>query len=245
MVLKHAIAIVMLLLAASATAGEISRPIGVVELFTSQGCSSCPPADRAMADLADRDGIIVLTYHVDYWNYLGWSDTMSTAQNTQRQYGYGHTMGRSGVYTPQVILNGRQQMKGTNADKISATLAAMTTSGNGPDVPISAHMNGDELDIHIGAGTGKADVVVVYFASHEAVKINAGENKGKIVDYRNIVNDIETVAMWNGSEKNITLPARVLEPRKSDGCAILLQKTDKDGNPAAILGAALLTSPQS
>nr|WP_210259794.1 DUF1223 domain-containing protein [Martelella sp. HB161492] len=230
---------------APARAEDISHPLGVVELFTSQGCSSCPPADRAMATLADEPDLIVLTYHVDYWNYLGWSDTMSTAQNTQRQYGYGHTMGRSGVYTPQVVLNGRQQMKGTDSDRIFSTLTTMKAAGSGPDVPISARMNGDELDIHIGAGTGKADVVVVYFASHEAVKIEAGENKGKIVDYRNIVNDIETVAMWNGSAKTITLPARVLEPRKSDGCAILLQKTDADGNPAAILGAALLTSPQS
>ncbi|AJY47821.1 DUF1223 domain-containing protein [Martelella endophytica] len=226
----------------SAQAGALKNPLGVIELFTSQGCSSCPPADKAAATLVDEGDVIVLAYHVDYWNYLGWTDQMSSPENTKRQYDYGAAMGRSGVYTPQAVLNGRSEMVGTSSTKLHQSLEAMKAKGDGLSVPIDIGMEGDEVQINIGAGSGKADVLVVYFNSRQQVEIKDGENKGKTIDYRNIVTDVQTVGMWHGEAKSIALPARVLEPKKSDGCAILLQSTDARGNPGPILGATLMTA---
>ncbi|MET3601367.1 DUF1223 domain-containing protein [Martelella mangrovi] len=229
----------------TAQADEIRNPLGVLELFTSQGCSSCPPADKAAAALADQGDIVVLSYHVDYWNYLGWTDTMSSRQNTERQYAYGEAMGRSGVYTPQAILNGRTQMVGTDVADLNQTFETLAADGDGLNVPVSTTMNGDEVLIDIGAGTGKADVLVVYFKHEDKVAIKDGENKGRTITYRNIVTDVQTVGMWHGAPARITLPARVLDPRESDGCAILLQATGKKGQPGAIFGATLITAHPS
>ena len=184
--------------------------------------------------------MIVLSYHVDYWNYLGWTDTMSSPENTKRQYDYSTTMGRSGVYTPQAVINGRTEMVGTGIDQLPA--ATKGASSGALSVPVTMRKSGDEVVIDIGAGNGKADVLVVYFKSHEQVAIKDGENEGKTIDYRNIVTDVQTVGMWHGEATKITLPARVLEPRESDGCAILLQATDGDGNPGAIFGATMMTA---
>lgn len=225
-----------------AVAGDIQKPLAVVELFTSQGCASCPPADKAAAKLADDGNVIMLSYHVDYWNYLGWADTMSSPENTKRQYDYSAAMGRSGVYTPQAVINGRAEMVGTGLGQIRDSLASAETGANALSVPITMKKAGDEVVIDIGAGEGKADVLVVYFKSHEQVTIKAGENKDKTLDYRNIVTDVQTVGMWHGEPDTITLPARVLDPSESDGCAILLQTTDQNGNPGAILGATLMTN---
>ena len=226
----------------AAEAGDIRNPLGVIELFTSQGCSSCPPADRAAATLADQGDVIVLSYHVDYWNYLGWTDAMSSAENTERQYGYSAALGRSGVYTPQAVINGRAEMVGSGLGTVDATLLKMKNEGEGLTVPVSVNKTSNEVSINIGAGKGKADVLVVYLKSHEQVEIKDGENEGKTIDYRNIVTDVQTVGMWNGEATTITLPARVLGPRESNGCAILLQASDESGNPGAILGATLMTA---
>ena len=98
----------------AARAGDIETPAGVVELFTSQGCSSCPPADKALETLAREGKVVALAYHVDYWNYLGWADTMASKENTERQYAYARMFGRSGVYTPQAVINGRDHRNGAD-----------------------------------------------------------------------------------------------------------------------------------
>jgi hypothetical protein len=114
-----------------------ARPTGpvVVELFTSQGCSACPPADMMMADLAARDDVIALSLHVDYWNYLGWEDTFSQAVFTERQYGYGRAAGSTVVYTPQIIVGGQDRVMGARAmelaDRIAAHRAAARPGGAG------------------------------------------------------------------------------------------------------------------
>ena len=238
-------ALVAVLALGGAHASEIKNPLGVVELFTSQGCSSCPPADKAAVTLVDDGDVVVLAYHVDYWNYLGWTDQMSSPENTKRQYDYGAAMGRSGVYTPQAVLNGRSEMIGTNAAKLHQALETLKAKGEGLSVPIDIGMKGDEVQINIGAGSGKADVLVVYFNSRQQVEIKAGENKGKTIDYRNIVTDVQTVGMWHGEKTSIELPAHVLKLRESDGCVVLLQSMDKDGKPGPILGATMMTSENS
>ncbi|MGZ2382390.1 DUF1223 domain-containing protein [Rhizobium leguminosarum] len=219
---------------------EDGTPKGVVELFTSQGCSSCPPADAAFRKLVNQGDVIALAYHVDYWNYLGWADTLSSKENTERQYGYAKTMGRSNVYTPQAIVNGRGHLAGADLNGINSQIDTYSSEGNGLTVPISAAMRGDELEIKIGAGQGKANVVMVYFDKEKTIDVEKGENSGQKISYLHSVTNVETVGMWDGKATSLTLPASVLQRPQLEGCAILLQSATADGDPAAILGATVV-----
>jgi len=217
-----------------ALAGDLK---GVVELFTSQGCSSCPPADAELARLAEQDGVLALSYHVDYWNYLGWTDTLSSKASTDRQYGYAKTFRRGNVYTPQAVVNGQDHVNGADGAAIRTMLDTFSSNGGGLTVEVSARMNADELRISVGAGEGKADIVAVYFDDSSTVKIGRGENSGRTITYRHSVRDIETVGMWNGHEVNLKLPVSVISAHPGRRCAILLQEVGKDGSPGRILGA--------
>lgn len=216
-----------------------SAPVGIVELFTSQGCSNCPKADRAIEALAESDDVVTITYHVDYWNYLGWEDTLSAKENTERQYGYAKTLGIRNVFTPQIVLNGAHDAKVSDAGKIRTRLASLD-SGERMSVPVTASLTPAEMTISIGDGSGKADVIVAYYKKRTVVEIKTGENEGKKITYRNAVTKLETVGMWDGKALTIKLPAALLAKRGFDGCAILLQSHDANGNPSRILGAASL-----
>ncbi|MCZ4091074.1 DUF1223 domain-containing protein [Sinorhizobium psoraleae] len=219
---------------------------GVVELFTSQGCSSCPPADAALKKLVDEGDVVALAYHVDYWNYLGWADTLASKENTERQYAYARMLGSNGVYTPQAVLNGRDHLNGANLQAIRSRLDAMNTDGRGLAVPVDAAIAADEISIKIGAGEGKANVVVVYFDRAKVVDVEKGENSGKQIAYWHAVRDIQTIGMWDGKPAEFTLPASVLiEGRGNSGCAILLQSMKDAETLGAIVGAAaVLAGPQ-
>ncbi|MCA1492986.1 DUF1223 domain-containing protein [Sinorhizobium alkalisoli] len=219
---------------------------GVVELFTSQGCSSCPPADAALKTLIDEGDVVALAYHVDYWNYLGWADTLASKENTERQYAYARMLGRNGVYTPQAILNGRDHMNGSDLQAIRSRLETMRAGDKGLAVPVEAAMAGDGISIRVGGGAGKANVVVVYFDRARVVNVERGENRGKRIAYWHAVRDIQTIGLWDGTPTQFTLPASVLiEGRGNSGCAILLQSMKDKETPGAILGAAtILAGPQ-
>jgi hypothetical protein len=235
-------AILMGLAACPAGATDIrqSHPVGVVELFTSQGCSSCPKADAAIDRLADNPNIVTITYHIDYWNYLGWADTLSAKENTARQYGYAKTLGNSNVFTPQIVLNGLEDTKLGEPSDLVDKLETLDRGGKGINIPIQASLSPTEVSITIGAGAGKADVVIAYFRKRTLVEISKGENQGRKVSYRNAVTSLETVGMWDGKAMTIKLPAALVSKRGHDGCAILLQSHDENGNPSRIYGAAAL-----
>ena len=225
-----------------ASARDAVAPSGVVELFTSQGCSSCPPADAALKRLIDDGKVVALAYHVDYWNYLGWTDTLATKDNTARQYAYARMLGRNGVYTPQAVLNGRSHVNGADLAGINSRITAMADGGEGLDVPVEAHVGGDEIDIKVGAGKGKANVVVVYFDRRQMVDVKQGENGGRKITYWHAVRDVQTIGMWDGKPASFVLPASILDQGKNGGCAVLLQ-TMKDGEtPGPILGAAAIVT---
>ncbi|MDE1996504.1 MAG: thioredoxin family protein [Rhizobiaceae bacterium] len=228
-------------LASSLHAQELAKIKGVVELFTSQGCASCPPADEALQKLINQGDVVALAYHVDYWNYLGWNDTLASKDNTARQYAYARMLGRSGVYTPQAIINGRDHMNGADLSAINVKLDDFQRSGKGLSVPVDAAMKGDELEIKIGAGQGKANVVVVYFDREQVVSPKAGENNGQQIAYVHAVSDVETVGMWDGKAMNVVLPANVMDQAGRKGLAVLLQSSTPSGDPAAIIGATVLT----
>ncbi|MDA4845526.1 DUF1223 domain-containing protein [Hoeflea poritis] len=215
-------------------------PVGVVELFTSQGCSSCPPADAVLGELVAQGNVVALSYHVDYWNYLGWEDTLSSEQSTERQYDYARTLGRKSVYTPQAVINGRDHLNGADKRGINRKVNAFADGGRGLSVPIEASLEGDKMKINIGAGEGKANVILVYFDRENTIDVKRGENRGRNLTYWNSVRDIQTVAMWEGKAVELDLPVSVISGDGYDGCAILLQTMKSKGVPGAIIGAGVI-----
>jgi hypothetical protein len=212
------------------------RPAGVVELFTSQGCSRCPPADNLFIGLAERDDLIALAYHVDYWDYLGWKDQLATRANTDRQNAYGEAFDLA-VYTPQAVINGRRNVIGSDREKIAAMLRDDDDDGLTADVLLSS--NGPNIAIDIGEGKVQAPgahVILVYFQPRELVKIAGGENEGKVIDYRNIVRSYQTLGVWHGKPMSLELPRSEVE-KKGGHFAVLIQSFDGDGRPGRILGA--------
>lgn len=232
------IAIAIAPLTAPAAASDFK---GVVELFTSQGCSSCPPADAELARLAEKGEVLALSYHVDYWNYKGWVDTLATKASTNRQYGYADTLNRKGVYTPQAVINGLDHANGANPTAIRALVDKLAATGQGLSVDVEADYDDAGVTITIGPGSGEASIVAVYFDDANTVEIERGENAGSTITYRHSVREIETVGMWAGAAQTFRLPASVLSAREGSGCAILLQLVGRDGAPGRILGAAMIS----
>lgn len=230
-----------------AQAGELR---GVVELFTSQGCSSCPRADAELGRLVQEGDILALSYHVDYWNYLGWKDTLSDADNTERQKGYARTLGTASIYTPQAVVNGRDHANGADDAAIKALLAGFQKTGKGLTVDVGLKRSGDTIDVTIGdlpsggEAAGHAEIVVAYFDKANTVEIPRGENRGKRITYHHSVRDLEIIGMWSGEKMEIKLPRSVLGDDGKRGCAIILQRVDAKGRPGAILGAAMLPADQ-
>ncbi|MCT7376451.1 DUF1223 domain-containing protein [Chelativorans salis] len=215
------------------------RPAGVVELFTSQGCSSCPPADALLAELAERDDVVALAYHVDYWDYLGWKDEMATPENSARQRAYGETFDRS-VYTPQVVVNGQRDIVGSHRKEIYAAIDKGSEGNAALPVDVDISSSNGSVFVNVGAAeTAPADthIVVVYYKPRRVVSIRGGENRGRSIEYRNIVTSFQTVGMWHGKAMRLELPKSEMV-KKGGHCAVLLQSFDAEGRPGAILGAA-------
>mgnify|MGYP005812946759 CR=1 FL=1 len=231
-----------LLYVAPAFAGEIVKPKGVVELFTSQGCNSCPPADDVLAELARQGEVVALGYHVDYWDYLGWKDTLATPENTERQKLYGKAFGKREVYTPQAVINGRIHVKGGKRGAVKAALFELAQTGQGLSVDIDITKTGESVVIEadgVPGGEGDAHLVLVHFAPMRPVVIERGENRGRTITYANPVTAVQTAGMWHGKAARFELPRSEIE--KKGGCAVLLQSVSKDGLPGPILGAAVLS----
>ncbi|HMH66039.1 MAG TPA: thioredoxin family protein [Rhizomicrobium sp.] len=223
---------------------QADKPLGVVELFTSQGCSSCPPADALFAELAAKEDLVALAYHVDYWDYLGWQDTLSRKENTERQNDYMRAFGSRSVYTPQAVINGRVHVNGASRGEVDGALARMARGGEGMRVAIKVSKTSDRVMIDAGdAGSGPSDahVVIVYFDPPQTIKIGQGENTGRKMTYWNAVTSIQTAGLWHGKAQRYELP--MSEISKKGGSAVLLQSVGKDGMPGPILGAAFIHKP--
>jgi hypothetical protein len=218
---------------------------GVVELFTSQSCSSCPPADKVLGEVIKRGDVIALAFHVDYWNYLDWKDTFSDASFTKRQYDYAASFGSSQVYTPQMIVNGKQSVKAGSPDSVFAAIDEMKKNADPLSVAVSASIDKGHLNISAGKGSGDANLVLVIFEAKETVDILRGENSGKSVEYRNAVTEVRTIGMWKGGDLKVELPAKEYMEKKGYGCAVLLQRQTANGTPGEIIGAALISGLES
>lgn len=172
----------------------------VVELFTSQGCSSCPPADALMHDLAGRDDVIPLALHVDYWDYIGWKDAFARADHTSRQKRYARAAGRRMIYTPQMVINGREAIVGAKAMKLFDTIAAEKNRPARAVVQMARQDNRLEISVSPGAGLPKGgyELHLIRYEAFLAVDIKRGENAGRHMEYANVVRDWQVLGDWNG-----------------------------------------------
>jgi hypothetical protein len=181
----------------------------VVELFTSQGCSSCPPADALMMDLAAMDGVMALALHVDYWDYIGWADEFAQPGNTLRQQDYARAAGERTIYTPQFMIGGLDPVVG--ADAMDVMDAIRTHSALAPTVSLSAQKSGGQVSIR-AERLGPVEPLVIYLVRYmprEEVEILAGENAGHTLAYANIVTDWQLLGRWVGDAPltlNASLP---------------------------------------
>lgn len=225
-----------------------AEPIAVVELYTSQGCSSCPPADEALSRIATDPDVIALTFAVDYWDYLGWKDGFAKPEFTKRQKGYAAARGEHGVYTPQAIVNGREDVVGSDEGAIRATVRRLDDAGEGLTVDIVARVQGDRVIVTVPAGRIAPNVhAALWIAGYrlpEVVEISRGENKGRKVTYTNIVERWQVLGMWSGEQMEVELPLGDIAQDRTAGLAVILQ-SKADGRPGPILGAAKVTLPQS
>jgi len=236
--------IAALLFAAGMAAGSSQAAAAgakaVIELFTSQGCNSCPPADAILGEYAKDADILALSFPVDYWDYLGWKDTLASHENTVRQKAYSEARGDRQVYTPQVIINGTEHVVGSNRQQIEAALG---TSAPLP-VPISMEPGTDSTTVTVGASTtpgkAKGTIWLAMYDDPVTVPIDHGENTGKSLTYYNVVRKLRPIAMWKGKEVTIELPKSELDQAEVSRCAVILQTEHDNGLPGPILGAATI-----
>jgi len=228
-------ALAALIAAASLSDAAQAKPRAVIELFTSQGCSSCPPADALLAKLATDKDLIVLSLPVDYWDRLGWKDTLAEHAFTERQVAYSNVRGDGQVYTPQAVVNGKEHAVGSQRAAINA---AVSETASSLSVALDAERAAGNLQVSVGAAAGAAPVhatilLLPYLAARE-VAIGRGENARHTVTYTNIVRDIVPIGDWSGKPIARTIPLN--EYKNYDGIVVLLQ-AGSPGKPGAILGA--------
>jgi len=229
---KLGAAMILAVTLGAGTAGAEDRLV-VVELFTSQGCSSCPPADEILRDLAGMPGILPLALHVDYWDYIGWADSFAQGAFTRRQESYAHVAGQSTIYTPQMIIGGQDAVVGAHGMAVMAAVnahAALT-----PVVSLELTRQADQVRIALrntGAVSGPLLIQLVRFIPDATVEIGRGENAGRTLTYANVVTDWQVVGQWDGVAP-LTLEAPVAG---DDNVAVLVQEV----GPGLILAAARL-----
>ena len=228
--MKHARLAIGLMIAAASTAAQATPT--VVELFTSQGCSSCPPAEAYINELAARPGILALTFHVDYWDDLGWKDRFSSSDATLRQRNYAQALGLRSVYTPQVVIGGSRDFVGSHRSAIEGALKSASA-----DLPLTLSLNHETVDVRLGAAgsVGESDVVVVAYLKSAITPIGRGENAGRTLQQSNIVRGMQRIGHWNGA--NQTWQFRVDQfPHDATDLAVIVQRRGQ----GSILGAAHL-----
>ena len=181
----------------------------VVELYTSQGCSSCPPADAFLHKLADRDDVIALAMHVDYWDYIGWKDIFASAENTKRQRAYARAGGRKMIYTPQMVINGSDHVVGNRPRDVLEVINKHKSSA--APVSLDVTRQGNKVTIRGTAEkprNGDMTVQLVRYTPRAVVDIKRGENAGRKLSYANIVTDLEVLGSWN-ARKPLAMQATV------------------------------------
>lgn len=225
----------------SANAQNTLENHAVVELFTSQGCSSCPPADAYLGVLAKRKDVTALTFNVDYWDYLGWKDTLASRQYSQRQRSYARMRGDGEVYTPQVVINGVDHAVGSRRFSVNTAIDKAKRVFASHSVPLKLSKDSTKLmitagDAKEGSGIKSGTIWIACVKKAITVPIGRGENTGKTITYYNVVRQMVPVGMWSGTSKTVDLPIKEFRGDKPDMFYALLQS----GRNGRIIGVAQL-----
>jgi hypothetical protein len=214
-------------------AGE--RPI-VVELFTSEGCSSCPPADALLAELAPRPDLLALSFHVDYWDKLGWKDPFSSPAATARQHRYAELLGLATVYTPQIVVDGKWQAIGSNRAEVERAMGAARRNREGLPVTLTVERGRVKIALGPDNGAASASVLLIGFDRRQLSAVARGENSGRILAHADVVKSVEEVGQYDGRAQTIEAPLG----RPAERIAAIVQARDGRVHGAA----AVDSSPQ-
>jgi hypothetical protein len=222
---------------AVAQAGE---PRALLELFTSQGCSSCPPADKLLGEFSADPSVVALSVPIDYWDYLGWKDTLANPAHSARQRAYAHLRGDRQVYTPQVVINGAAHALGSDHAAIERAIAQTDQKPGVMSLPVMVSMGGSGLNVQVD--TAKTDhatgeVWLCPLMKSVPVAIERGENHGRTITYHNVVRNWVKLGDWIGTKMNWNVPISEIESNDADAAAVMVQEGTHD-KPGIILGAA-------
>jgi hypothetical protein len=218
-----------------------AEPRGVVELFTSQGCSSCPAADKLAGELARDPSLVVLSLAIDYWDYLGWKDTLADSRFSARQKAYSHMRGDRDVYTPQVVVNGSMHVIGSDRAGIEGAIRDTGKSDGVMSVPVTMSLSGKQINVSIAASkaptSAHGEVWICSISTAVPISIGRGENRGREVTYYNVVRNLLKVGDWNGSSGSWAVPLENISGEGVDAAVVYVQDGNRD-KPGPMLGAA-------
>lgn len=236
--IRFGIAMVALCVAGASSASA-NETRAVVELFTSQGCSSCPPADKLASELARDPANVVVSMPVDYWDYLGWKDTLAKPAFTHRQKAYAAARGDRNIYTPQIVVNGVAHVVGSDASSLKvAERETRQSDGRILAADVKIKPTGSGFQIDIGGVEGASGEVWLFSTSSRAdVDIGRGENTGRHVEYTNVVRAMTKLGDYTGQPMAMPVSKEAAITGDADGFVVLVQAI-RDGNPSTILGAA-------
>lgn len=221
----------------AANAGQKGQSgLTVVELYTSQGCSSCPPADFLLGQLARQSGILALSFHVDYWDYIGWKDPYGSAANTRRQRAYEKTFNRSYVYTPQMVVGGMLEVTGSDTGAVQDGIRRAGLALNIPISLVRDDFGNLKIAVSGSANPVQSAIWLALFDLTTETRVRRGENRGRTIINHNVVRKFEKIGEWIGRPKTLTVAAAELKQHKGRGCAVFLQNESK----GPILGAAAI-----
>ena len=226
-------------------AARADGPKVVLELFTSQGCSSCPSADSLLGELAEaRDDVVALSFHVDYWDYIGWEDRFATAETTERQRDYARALGIAYVYTPQLVIDGSRHVVGSNRHAVKDAID-VSKAAKARRAPVALTSGGPgRLTVEIGHSDGYYGDATIWLVSvdrEHATTVDAGENRGRTLTNYNVVRDFRPIGRWTGGAMTLDLGPDDLA-NAGDGCAVLVQENRGKGR---IMGGDMVWLEQS
>ena len=221
---------------------QAGDPRAVVELFTSQGCSSCPAADKLMGELSKDPSIVALSMPIDYWDYLGWKDTLADSRFSARQRAYSHVRGDRDVYTPQAVINGSVHVIGSDRSSIETAIGETEKASGVMSVPVSMSVTGRQINVSVAASrNGPAamhgEVWICSVSKAVPISIGRGENRGREITYYNVVRNLLKVGDWNGTPYSWTVPLENISRDGVDAAAVYVQDGNRD-RPGPMLGAA-------
>ena len=230
------------LLIASCTLVGATEPRALVELFTSQGCSSCPAADKLLGELAADPSLVAISVPIDYWDYLGWKDTLASPAHSARQRAYARVRGDRQVYTPQVVVNGSTHVLGSDHAAIERAIVQTDRNAAIMSLPVLMSVGGSKLNVMVepsGRDHFGGEVWLCPLAKSVPVQIGRGENRGRTVTYHNVVRRWIKLGDWTGADSTWSVPISDIETDEIDAAVVMVQQGTHD-RPGIILGAGFI-----